>query len=354
MIICSVAGGATHGGGSCQISLSYDRGASFHVIHSMVGGCPLKSSYEFTIPSDAPSCDNALFAWSWLNEVGNREFYMNCALVKITGSSSGTSLNTPLMFEANIFGEKCTTPEGLDFVYPNPGNSVEYGGKYSSQKPTGPTEITGCPSLDYSNSPPSSQDLNSTVVEAPPVGAPSEAPSEAPSASASVQNIPTSSPNAQPTYNNGQYQQPTYNNGQYQQPTPSIVQSQQAIPSNVQLQQQTPSYVQSQQAMTSTPVGQDQQPTSAPVGGGAVTETQLVFVTVTRTSLDYMTRPRTSPTGSSTVSDKSTVESCNEPGTMSCSSDGKSLRFCDENNNWYVVKCGENETCKDGKLIYTL
>jgi hypothetical protein len=57
-------GGATHGGGSCQIALSYDNGIIFRVIKSIEGDCPTQDTYEFTIPSDAPS-RQALLSWSW-------------------------------------------------------------------------------------------------------------------------------------------------------------------------------------------------------------------------------------------------------------------------------------------------
>lgn len=59
----TLAGSATHGGGSCQLALSYDNGATFKVIESMIGGCPLVSAYDFTIPSFAPSASDALLAW---------------------------------------------------------------------------------------------------------------------------------------------------------------------------------------------------------------------------------------------------------------------------------------------------
>ena len=81
----SLTGSASHGGGSCQLSLSYDNGQSFKVIKSMIGGCPLTKTYDFTIPAAAPSGD-ALFAWTWQNKLGNREFYMNCAAVNIVSS----------------------------------------------------------------------------------------------------------------------------------------------------------------------------------------------------------------------------------------------------------------------------
>jgi hypothetical protein len=80
-------GSATHGGGSCQISLTYDRGKTFKVIESMLGECPISKNYTFQIPSDAPSGE-ALLAWTWFNKIGNREMYMNCAMVTISGSDS--------------------------------------------------------------------------------------------------------------------------------------------------------------------------------------------------------------------------------------------------------------------------
>ncbi|KAF2424394.1 putative endoglucanase, partial [Tothia fuscella] len=130
-------GSATHMGGSCQISLSYDNGDTFKVIKSMIGGCPQKSSYNFTIPSSAPS-GNALIAWTWLNYEGNREFYMNCAWVAIDGSSNGNLNSLPNVWVANVKGvTDCTTEEKEDPVFPHPGPDVEYGnGESSSSTPT--------------------------------------------------------------------------------------------------------------------------------------------------------------------------------------------------------------------------
>ncbi len=69
----SLAGTATHGGGSCQISMSYDMGASWNVIHSIIGGCMIEGmDLNVNIPSEAPSGE-ALFSWSWFNHEGNRE-----------------------------------------------------------------------------------------------------------------------------------------------------------------------------------------------------------------------------------------------------------------------------------------
>lgn len=65
----TLLGEATHGGGSCQLSISCDGGQEFKVIRSVIGGCPLQKQYDFTIPPELgklhgtnPQC---LFAWTW-------------------------------------------------------------------------------------------------------------------------------------------------------------------------------------------------------------------------------------------------------------------------------------------------
>lgn len=57
-------GGATHGGGSCQISLSCDNGIHFKVLKSIMGGCPIEDTYEFRIPEDVQTA-KCLLAWTW-------------------------------------------------------------------------------------------------------------------------------------------------------------------------------------------------------------------------------------------------------------------------------------------------
>ena len=142
-------GSAVHGGGSCQVSITYDETpnaqSSFKVIHSIQGGCPArntpglapgnensvaKDTYEFTVPKDLPS-GKAVLAWTWFNKVGNREFYMNCAPIEISGSGGSESALAALpdMMIANIpQGGTCKTAENLDIQFPNPGKSVENNG----------------------------------------------------------------------------------------------------------------------------------------------------------------------------------------------------------------------------------
>ena len=150
-------GTAAHGGGSCQFSITTDteptKESQWKVIHSVEGNCltTLKGNFEeqqgkdpmmvraandipVTMPSNIPD-GQYTFAWTWLNRVGNREFYMNCAPIQV-GSGSNTASTAsasqalsvlPDMFVANLPDTECTTTEGQDFVYPDPGQSVAKG-----------------------------------------------------------------------------------------------------------------------------------------------------------------------------------------------------------------------------------
>lgn len=129
-------GGAPHAGGSCQVSLSVDGGETFKVVRSFMGGCPavadnngeasLVPELPFTVPKDTPA-GSAIFSWSWQNRVGNREMYMNCAHVTITSEGAGSEElafdQRPDVFKANLgtVSDGCTTEEGTDVEYPEPG-----------------------------------------------------------------------------------------------------------------------------------------------------------------------------------------------------------------------------------------
>lgn len=157
-------GSATHGGGSCQVSLasgwSGSSSTKFSVIHSIEGGCPAfnpvdenlstdpvngpkntvgLSAYKVRIPAHPALGPGAYtLAWTWNNKIGNREQYMNCARVTLTGSSIRTNMTLrelPDMFVANIgpgctvsdgcTPDGCTTSIGGEVQYPAPGDSVE-------------------------------------------------------------------------------------------------------------------------------------------------------------------------------------------------------------------------------------
>ncbi|KAM4067421.1 endoglucanase [Hirsutella rhossiliensis] len=70
----TLTGNTIHRGGSCQASVSFDRGSTWEVLHSYIGNCPVAgdSSYKFILPNDTPTGE-MLFAWTWFNHLGNRE-----------------------------------------------------------------------------------------------------------------------------------------------------------------------------------------------------------------------------------------------------------------------------------------
>lgn len=126
----TIQGSAEHNGGSCQASLSYDQGNTFTVIKSYIGNCPIQREWEFTLPNDTPT-GPALFAWSWFNQVGNREMYMNCASVTIRETGRNITRrdaavpfsSRPNIFVANV-GNGIGTLEGYDVEFPEPGPDV--------------------------------------------------------------------------------------------------------------------------------------------------------------------------------------------------------------------------------------
>ncbi|KAI9225221.1 MAG: hypothetical protein DHS80DRAFT_20767, partial [Piptocephalis tieghemiana] len=100
-----VEGGATHNGGYFQFSISYDH-STWIVIHT-TGSSALRDSnriFPVAIPKDAPSSSHAVFHWSWINASGNREYYSNCADVKIEGSSSSSTFSGKDLLIVNILG----------------------------------------------------------------------------------------------------------------------------------------------------------------------------------------------------------------------------------------------------------
>lgn len=154
-------GQAVHGGGSCQVSITYDTNPSasstWKVIRSIEGGCPAEGqtgnmgddasaldpyTYNFTVPDNIPT-GSVTLAWTWFNKIGNREMYMNCAPVTLTGTSgSQTNFDSlPDMFVANV-GNGCGTVDSTDLLFPNPGADVVSlnGATSAFSTPTG----TGC------------------------------------------------------------------------------------------------------------------------------------------------------------------------------------------------------------------
>ncbi|KAI4735119.1 hypothetical protein E4T50_14348 [Aureobasidium sp. EXF-12298] len=156
-------GTAVHGGGSCQLSVTYEYPppadkSKWKIIHSYIGSCPANAQgniaeagsdvdgrptgaqctgdnqseclkdLKFQIPEGMKN-GNATLAWTWFNKIGNREMYMNCAPISITGGSDDDAFfnSLPELYVANIPNE-CNFNSGSFVVgFPNPGKFVTYG-----------------------------------------------------------------------------------------------------------------------------------------------------------------------------------------------------------------------------------
>lgn len=164
----SFTGSAVHGGGSCQIALTTDlaptKNSKWMVIKSIIGGCPANvpgnlpedpngsgaSTFQYTIPEGIAPGEYSL-SWTWFNKVGNREMYQNCAPVTVTGGAGkrdtqdrrrfeaaeaaklrarqNAAASFPDLFVCNLAGiNSCTTPEGSEYEFPNPGPDVQTAG----------------------------------------------------------------------------------------------------------------------------------------------------------------------------------------------------------------------------------
>ncbi|KAK2624160.1 hypothetical protein QTJ16_006110 [Diplocarpon rosae] len=147
-------GGASHGGGSCQISVTKDvkptRDSTWKVIHSIHGGCPIRnltngnygfsattrlpSIYNFTVPAWTP-LGRVVMAWTWYGRWSEPEMFMNCAPVLVLGGATDKDLTqpeleaqydaAPFMFEANNGNGCWTGNHGSCVVFPEPGDSLE-------------------------------------------------------------------------------------------------------------------------------------------------------------------------------------------------------------------------------------
>ncbi|MCJ1264484.1 hypothetical protein MMC22_004356 [Lobaria immixta] len=219
----SFEGSATHGGGSCQISLTTDKNPTkdtkWQVIHSIIGGCPSSGDsgpdkFQFTIPEGIKPGDYVL-AWTWFNRIGNREMYMNCAPVTVTAGSKKRSAKVgiskradsfPDMFKANI-GNGCTTAEGGDVIFPEPGQSVQKLTTFPAMAPVGScgtgtsaSNNSGSTSGSGSGAAPAPSPVASSAPSAPatspPAPAPAPAASPAPSAPAAAPSVPAVAPPA--------------------------------------------------------------------------------------------------------------------------------------------------------------
>ncbi|EMD01144.1 hypothetical protein BAUCODRAFT_52546, partial [Baudoinia panamericana UAMH 10762] len=128
------SGSASHGGGTCQLAVTTDKEPSvstqWKTFQIYEGGCPIAgdsssggtSNLTYQLPQGMINGD-LTFAWVWMNRIGNRETYMNCAPITVTGGSSDSSVydSLPNAYIINLPTSDCSSVEMSDLVIPNPG-----------------------------------------------------------------------------------------------------------------------------------------------------------------------------------------------------------------------------------------
>ena len=185
-------GTATHGGGSCQISVTKDKSPTpssvWKVIHSLEGGCVTTdpgnngaiNTIPFKVPAELPEGEMTM-AWTWFNKVGNREMYMNCAPIKVSGGSGEGFDELPDMAVANVASQgSCKTTETFDYTFANPG-------KYVTKNGTGPyKELCGGAASDSGSSGASAPPVASADTPKAPAAAPESTAPTAPSTGGST------------------------------------------------------------------------------------------------------------------------------------------------------------------------
>ncbi|KAJ1878311.1 hypothetical protein LPJ71_011013 [Coemansia sp. S17] len=107
-------GVATHLGGDCQFAVSYDNGTTFAVLMDKMSSCFLDTvngGYDVPVPDTIPAASKATFAWSWINALGSREYYMNCADVRIENYGHQEPLTAHELLVVNMPGKPTLMPK---------------------------------------------------------------------------------------------------------------------------------------------------------------------------------------------------------------------------------------------------
>ncbi|KAL7266110.1 hypothetical protein RUND412_011357 [Rhizina undulata] len=369
-------GTAVHGGGSGQMSITYDttptKDSIFRVMTSWEGDMPgnyagnispADASYllpplQFKVPAGLPA-GTAVVAWTWFNKIGNREMYMQCATVTISGSETSTAAfeALPEMFRANS-GNGCTVPEDVDAI------AFKHPGPYVIG--TGTTTI----SCDDTTAGTGSGASDSTTVAADTTVAPTYVadetgnalvyPASTEAAAAGDGTVATTTAAVEtPTTTAAAYAAPTTTSGAYMAPTTTA-----AV--------ETPTSTAGSYVAPTDNAGAYVAPTTtAAYGYGAATTTLTTMVSYTSTSsttvMDYVQTGATTTTAaaytSATAVTQSTTSGSTSYGSSSTSSssgtcvEGKIT--CNSDGTWSMCGSGINQnmgdvaagmTCSDGAM----
>ncbi|KAK3716337.1 hypothetical protein LTR37_006487 [Vermiconidia calcicola] len=326
-------GTASHGGGTCQIAVTLDKEpdhtSQFKIIQVFEGGCPTSSdgtteSFTFSIPKGFPN-GQATLAWSWYNMMGNREMYMNCAPITVTGGSDSQDYynSLPNMYVINMPTDECASSDGgsRSVIIPNPGQFIlkKPEGQYVGKAVEG-VGTTGCAAaaaaqlkgvMGYKDDPITDNGAayGSGGGAAPPAGGSSAAPSYAPSGA------PSAGPSGAPSSAPGGY---------------SAAPSSAAAGSSGMATSYAPA--------PSSAAGESAYPSMVPSGGAGIAPSSAV-------GSGYASAvPSAAPSGGA-----SGAESCSS-SSMACSSDGTKFGLCaNARMVWQPVAPGTS--CKGGQIV---
>ncbi|KAK4547382.1 hypothetical protein LTR36_001038 [Oleoguttula mirabilis] len=147
----SFTGSASHGGGTCQLAITTDlepaANTTFKLIQTFEGGCPIQADgndgthpFTFDLPTGTPN-GRLTFAWMWYNRVGNREIYMNCAPLDVTGGSDSLDYydSLPNAYVINLPTSECSTVETSNQEIPFPGQFILKDDSVSAAAASGPS-----------------------------------------------------------------------------------------------------------------------------------------------------------------------------------------------------------------------
>jgi len=135
--LLSFNGSASHGGGTCQLAVTMDtaptKSSVWKNILVLEGGCPVDGTgndgtktFNFQIPAGFPN-GRATLGWVWNNRIGNREIYMSCAPIDVSGGSDDGKAyyeSLPDLYLVNMPPSDCTIAENENLLIPNPGQFV--------------------------------------------------------------------------------------------------------------------------------------------------------------------------------------------------------------------------------------
>jgi hypothetical protein len=155
----TLEGTAVHGGGHCQFGVSYDD-KTFVVLTTVIGNCLLDTkSYSFDLPQNSKGGDMTIF-WTWINRIGNREYYMECADITVNTNGNNPQIPGKELLIVNLPGYP-KVPEWE----PNSPSSIDGRDLLASRKDIQYTQITK--NVQTNNQQPSITYLRPTPTKQP-------------------------------------------------------------------------------------------------------------------------------------------------------------------------------------------